>query len=118
MQNENPVSAEQNSMNLDSLGRHLTQIGVYGGNIDSKTALALARLAAECRVYSAYRDEEILGSDQPILMEVRAALDAEELDLGDDLEDEDEIDAAQQPSVDEVANRICEDLLTDGILIL
>jgi hypothetical protein len=51
-------------------------------------------------------------------MEVRAALDAEELDLGDDLEDEDEIDETQQPSVDAVATRICEDLLTDGILIL
>ena len=49
-------------------------------------------------------------------------LSAEKLLVAEDflvyLADEDEIDAAQQPSVDEVANRICEDLLTDGILIL
>jgi hypothetical protein len=63
-ENDRPIlSAQENADTLDLIGKTLFAFVGHGTPIDSATASVLAILLADCRVYSAIRDQDSLTDE-------------------------------------------------------
>jgi len=90
---QNPVTAERNIRNLDIIGKTLVKYSISNEPISPEVANLIALLVAECRVYSAIRDN---------------LTDEVSIDITNGVEQE-------RASVSDAADAIIEDLRKDGI---
>lgn len=90
---QNPITAERNIGNLDIIGKTLVQYSITNEPISPEIANLIALLVAECRVYSAIRDNLSDEATKFILGGI----------------------AEERASVSDAADAIIEDLRKDGI---